>query len=119
MEKVINILENSQNGIRISDILKHINMKNGRLEKCLKFLIIDGPIYKEKSKYYRSINPWHPDFEHSKKITEIRKQEFKSMNYYTKTKKCYMEYISNELDDKYSHNVVNVVIVGENIFPKT
>lgn len=67
MQKVINILEDSENGLRISEILRQINMKSGRLEKCLKFLIIDGSIYKEKSKYYRSVNSWQPDFEHSKK----------------------------------------------------
>lgn len=118
MEKVIDLLENSPTGMRLSDILKEINMKNSRLEKCLKFLQIDGSIYKEKSKYYRSINPWNPDFEHSKKITNIRKQELKSMNYYTKTQECYMEYISKELDDKYAKQCGKCSNCrGENIFP--
>ena len=120
MQKVINILEDSENGLRISEILRQINMKSGRLEKCLKFLIIDGSIYKEKSKYYRSVNSWQPDFEHSKKITAIRKKELESMNYYTKTKDCYMEYISNELDDKYSRKCGRCSNCRErDIFPTT
>ncbi len=118
MESVINILEETNNGLSINGILPYINMKHGRLEKCLKFLQIDGAIYKDGSKYYRSINPWHPDFEHSRKITEIRKQELKSMNEYTNTKNCYMKFISDELDDKYSKECGKCSnCKGENIFP--
>lgn len=118
MQKVIELLEDSYSGLKLSEILKQINMKNGRLEKCLKFLIIDGAIYKEKSKYYRSMNPWEPDFEHSRKINMIRRAELESMNKYTQTKSCYMEYISNELDDKYSKECGRCSNCrGKNIFP--
>ncbi|MEG1483717.1 RecQ family ATP-dependent DNA helicase [Clostridium sp.] len=118
MQNVINMLDDSPTGLKLSEILKQINMKSGRLEKCLKFLLIDGAIYKERSKYYRSINPWEPDFEHSRKITSIRRKELKSMNQYTETKICYMEYISNELDDKYAQKCGKCSNCrGEKIFP--
>lgn len=120
MQRVIDLLEDSYSGLKLSEILKQINMKSGRLEKCLKFLIIDGAIYKEKSKYYRSINPWESDFEHSGEITAIRRKELESMNDYTETKGCYMEYISNELDDKYSTKCGKCSNCrGSNIFPIT
>lgn len=102
MNEVIRILDESYVGLTLNNILSSINMKHGRLEKCLKFLQIDGAIYKEGSKYHKSINPWIPDFEHSKKITEIRKNELIAMNEYTKTDLCYMKYISDELDDKFA-----------------
>ena len=69
MNNVVRILESSDSGLSLNNILTHINMKYGRLEKCLKFLQIEGVLYKEKSKYYRSVNPWIPDFSHSDKIT--------------------------------------------------
>lgn len=102
MQKIIDLLEDSDCGLKLNEILKRINMKDSRLKKCLKFLLIDQVIYKENGKYYRSTNTWKPDFEHSRKITEIRKKELESMNKYTETKNCYMEYILNELDDKSS-----------------
>lgn len=118
MKNVIDILDNANTGLSINGILPHINMKSGRLEKCLKFLQIDGAIYKEKSKYYRSMNPWTPDFEHSNKITQIRKQELEAMNEYTSTKDCYMKFISDELDDQYATNCGKCSNCrGENIFP--
>ena len=104
MNNVVRILESSDSGLSLNNILTHINMKYGRLEKCLKFLQIEGVLYKEKSKYYRSVNPWIPDFSHSDKITQIRKDELKSMNEYTDSDKCYMKFIADELDDKFSRN---------------
>jgi len=120
MNGVINILEQSYSGLSINGILPSINMRHGRLEKCLKFLQIDEAIYKEGSKYYRSINHWKPDLEHSRKITEIRKNELKAMNDYTKTSRCNMEFISDELDDKFSKKCGKCSNCrGEDIFPNT
>lgn len=120
MESVVNILDNSESGLSINGILSKINMKQKRLDKCLKFLQIEGAIYKEGSKYYKSMNQWIPDFEHSKKITQIRKNELESMNHYTSTKNCYMKFIADELDDKYASDCGKCSnCTGKNIFPNS
>lgn len=87
-------------GIKEKQILSLVNMKSGRLEKCLKYLEVDGAIYKEKdSKYFPTTNNWKPNLEYSNAISEIRRHELKRMNDYIKTDGCLMEFIAKELDD--------------------
>lgn len=100
----------SNPGIRQSSLEVHINMKKGKIEKCLDYLLVNGEIYKEKGKFYKTPRPWIPDTEKSKKITAIRKEELKQMNDFTRWENCYMKYIADMLDDPYAqkcHNCAN------------
>jgi ATP-dependent DNA helicase RecQ len=75
------------------------NMKWSRVEKCLKYLEVNGDIYLENKGYYKAPRPWKPDLEKSRKITEKRYRELENINRYAVTELCYMEYIARELDD--------------------
>lgn len=101
MDIIIGTLESSD-GLSINGIMKEIDMSKGRVENCLKFLMINGDIYKEGSKYYKSPKPWIVDMEYSKVITRTRQRELEIMNEFIKTKDCYMEYVAKELDDPFS-----------------
>lgn len=98
MQEIVQVLANS-NGLTRTQIEGYLNMKAGRIEKCIKFLEIDGAIYKSGSKYHRSANPWQPNLEYSEAITTIRKNELQRMNDYIHTDQCYMAFIAQELDD--------------------
>jgi ATP-dependent DNA helicase, RecQ family len=99
MIKVVDSIK-MNDGIKEKQILSLVNMKSGRLEKCLKYLEVDGAIYKEKnSKYYPTTNNWEPNLEYSHAISEIRRYELKRMNDYIETDQCLMEFIAKELDD--------------------
>lgn len=116
MVDIINVIKEVK-GISINDILNKVNMKDGKLRKCLKFLEIDGAIYKENSKYYKSAKNWNPDLNHSDKITKIRYYELEAMDKYISTKDCYMQFISRELDDPFSKKCGKCSnCLGENIF---
>lgn len=98
MNEVINLV--SQNpGIRLADFEMKMNMKQTGIEKCLKYLLVNGDIYKDDSKYYKTPKPWKPDLKKSEEITEIRKNELKQMNEFTDISDCYMKYIADALDD--------------------
>jgi len=101
MDIIIGTLESSD-GLSINGIMKEIDMSKGRVENCLKFLLINGDIYKEGSKYYKSPKPWIVDMEYSKVITRTRQRELEIMNEFIKTKDCYMEFVAKELDDPFS-----------------
>ncbi|MBR1691628.1 MAG: ATP-dependent DNA helicase RecQ [Lachnospiraceae bacterium] len=89
-------------GIRQADIEKYINMKPAKIKACLKYLLVNGDIYKEKSVYYKAAREWKPDLEKSGKITEVRKAELRQMNDFVKISECYMKYIAHILDDDYA-----------------
>lgn len=86
-------------GIALSEIEKHVNMKRGKIEICLKYLLVQGDIYKENSLYYKAARKWQPDLNKSREITRIRKEELEQMNEFTKISGCYMEFIATALDD--------------------
>ncbi len=98
MSEVINLVMQNP-GLRKTDFERNINMKPTRIEKCLKYLLVNGDIYKDGPKYYKTPRLWEPDLKKSEQITEIRKNELKQMNEFVHTSDCYMRYIANALDD--------------------
>lgn len=104
MQQIVCLIEEADEGISKNKILSGVNLKAGRVDKCLKFLEIDGIIYKDKTSYFRSTNEWIPDVKRGKEITELRYEELNKMREYVDTKECYMKFIANELNDPYAHN---------------
>lgn len=107
-------------GIKLTDFEKYINMKQSKIKACIKYLQVNGDIYKEKNLYYKSANKWEPDLEKSAAITEIRKKELKQMNEFTHISGCYMEYIASVLDDPMAHKCHCCAnCLGEELIPAT
>ncbi len=103
MEKIMKeIRANPGSGFKQTDLEKTINMKSTKIKDCMKYLMVEGAVYKEGSSYYPTARPWEPDMEKSRRITQIRENELKRMNAYVNTKNCYMEYVAHELNDPYA-----------------
>jgi ATP-dependent DNA helicase RecQ len=101
MEAVVNtVMEHP--GIRITQFEKYINMKATKIKACVKYLLVNGDIYVEDKKYYKTTRIWKPDLEKSREITNIRKKELLEMKEFSKQGNCYMEYIANVLDDPHA-----------------
>jgi ATP-dependent DNA helicase RecQ len=115
--------DHEQLGMTRGEIMNQVDIAKGRLENSLKFLLVNGDIYKEKIKgqvlYFKSISPWKPDMEYSERITNIRKHELKRMNDFINTKECYMKFVANELNDTTAHDCGKCSnCVGYPIFPE-
>ncbi len=91
-------------GIKLYDIMYHLNCSKGRVEKTLKFLENEDLIYKEKSKYYASANTFVYNEAHYNEVKNIRYNEQSQMLNFIKTDGCYSKYIVNCLDDKTTEN---------------
>ena len=98
MTEVVETINNYP-GIKIGQMEKHINMKLGKIKACVKYLLVDGAIYVENSKYYKTAREWKPNLEKSRRITEIREHELLKIEEFSRQKDCYMEFIARELDD--------------------
>ncbi|GAB6155800.1 hypothetical protein JCM17380_45510 [Desulfosporosinus burensis] len=61
MVRIVHLIEESDHGLTINEILKLANLSKGRIERCIKVLEIDGIIAKNKSTYFRTVNPWNLD----------------------------------------------------------
>lgn len=98
MDDMIHVISSSD-GINKGQIESGINMKVSKIDACIKYLLVNGDIYIDNKKYYKTPRPWKPDIERSKEITEIRKKELQQMDEFIKTDKCSMEFIAKVLDD--------------------
>lgn len=90
-------------GISTSVLSTKVNLSKGRIENVIKFLVINGDVYKEKTKYYKTPKAWEPDMAYSKQITLIRNEELKQMQKLATLESCYMEFIACQLNDKQAH----------------
>jgi len=86
-------------GIRKSEFERYVDMKEKRIDQCIKYLLVSGDIYKDEGKYYKTPKMWNPDLQKSKEITEIRYNELAQMNEFIRIDQCYMKYIAEKLDD--------------------
>ncbi len=98
MDSLIRLLSAS-NGMTKNEISSKLNYSMSRIDKCLKYLLVNGDIYKEKSYYYKSVKLWKPDLDISNQISEMRRKELARMNDFVGIDTCYMQFITRELND--------------------
>lgn len=99
LEMILRIIENSDSGLTINELCKVVNMSKKGIEKCLSLLDLNKIIAKDRTKYFRTTYPY--DYENFKveEVLQTRYRELDLMEEYTNTKKCYMKFLANELDD--------------------
>ena len=97
-----------------------LNIKRARVEKALMFLLNDGFIYKEKSKYYVSPKPFQYREEHYAAVTAIRRREMEQMKALVQTEECYSRFIVRALDDHGAENCGHCAnCLGHPLIPET
>jgi ATP-dependent DNA helicase RecQ len=98
--EVINALADAD-GLSIRDLEQNVNLRQGQLEKVLKYLSVQSPspVAKHGSKWYRT--PVHYEMDHKKIafLTNQRREEFTRMEEYLVHNKCLMSYLREELND--------------------
>ncbi len=102
MRDVIDVI-NEHPGIKKNSMQRYTDMKYTHIEKSLKYLEVNGDIYIDNSKYYKTPRMWMPDLERSQAVTKTRKKELENIIAFSKSTQCYMEYIAKELDDRNAH----------------
>lgn len=99
LENILHIIENSDSGLSINELCKVVNMTQGGIKKCLSLLDLNKIIAKDKSKYFRTTYPYNYEDFKVEEVLETRYRELNLMEEYINTKKCYMKFLANELDD--------------------
>jgi ATP-dependent DNA helicase RecQ len=103
LQQVLEVVEKSEEGLSINGILHNLNLSKTKIDKCLKFLEVEGAIAKDKSSYFRTANAWQPDLARSKAVTQRRYQELARMQeFVAEQSRCLMEFVADELDDPFA-----------------
>jgi ATP-dependent DNA helicase RecQ len=98
LKQVVGAIEETD-GLMIRELETRINLSRGKIERCLKVLEVDGAIVHENRRYGRTVKPWEPDEERSRRVTALRYQEVARMQAFVETETCLMEFVARELDD--------------------
>jgi ATP-dependent DNA helicase RecQ len=98
MEAVLALLE-AEGPLTIAEIMIHLNLSRGVIEKTIKLLELDGAIGREKQRYARTPGAWSPDVARMEAVTNQRLHELEEMRRYIAHDGCLMEFLARALDD--------------------
>ncbi|PSW66249.1 RecQ family ATP-dependent DNA helicase [Photobacterium leiognathi subsp. mandapamensis] len=96
-------LVESQNGIKLAELEKHINCSKGRLEHIIKFLTSEfpSPIMKHGPQYYRTTSDYCLPHDKIERLNSLKTDEWQRLlDYFNGSlNRCLMQVLGQELDD--------------------
>ncbi len=99
-EEVVSLLERRNASMMAKEILAEVNEREGRLEKLLKILEVEGAVEREGRGWIRTLARWVFDHERVVAVTELRRVEQEQMRAYIASNKCRMRLLRGYLDDR-------------------
>lgn len=91
----------------LPEMLQQVNIGRGALEIALKILETDGAVgvdsSSDRQRFFRTPNPWQPDYERMRSVTALRYRELEQMHEYMEHSGCLMEFLAYALDDVEAH----------------
>lgn len=76
-----------------------VNTRRKRIEAMLKILEVEGAVYREGTRWFRSAMPWEYPTDRIEGVTAHRRIEQAAMAEYATTDACLMQLLRGELDD--------------------
>lgn len=101
VEKVLEALDDADNGLTVNNLLKIVNLRDGQLKKVLKLLAVmdNPPVTKQGTRWYRTALPFAADRPRIQRLADQRAAEWGRVLDYARADTCLMEFLSRELDD--------------------
>ena len=100
VECILDALDNSD-GLSVRELEVQANLRQGQIEKVLKYLNVEtpAPLIKDGSKWMRTPVAYVMDHDKIQRLTAQREVEWQEMRDYLRSQTCLMEYLRNALDD--------------------
>ena len=86
-------------GMTKRSLQEAVNIRWSRLEAMLKILEVEGAVYRDGSKWFRSAQRWSYPTERVAAVTASRRMEQAAMAEFVTTEQCLMEFLREQLDD--------------------
>lgn len=98
--EVLDALE-QQDGLTLPQLQAHVNMRQGQIEKVLKYLSVEnpGPVIKSGSQWRRTPVPYRMDHARIARLTQQREEEYREVERYIDSPYCLMAFLQVALDD--------------------
>ena len=100
--EMLRAIGESDEGLSVVELMARMNVRRGKLEQALKFVMSENPspVVKVKSKYVATpfLSQYELPAENIQRLTDIRHQELARMDEYVRTGDCLMNFLCSELD---------------------
>ncbi len=104
VELILNALQEADDGMRVRELERAVNLRPSQIEKVLKLLVVEpqSPVMRLDSKWYRTPNSFAMDCERIAHLTRQRELEWAQMQEYLANRCCSMQFLAAALDDNTS-----------------
>ncbi|MBP7493664.1 MAG: RecQ family ATP-dependent DNA helicase [Rhodoferax sp.] len=101
---ILRALEEADDGMRVRDLERAVNLRPSQIEKVLKLLVVEpqSPVMRIDGKWFRTPNPFAMDHERIEHLTRQRELEWEQMQEYLANRCCSMQFLATALDDNTS-----------------
>ena len=101
---ILNALEAADDGMKVRDLERSVNLRSSHIEKVLKLLVVEpqSPVIRVDGLWFRTLNPYAMDRERIAHLTRQREQEWAQMQEYVESHCCSMQFLATALDDNTS-----------------
>jgi len=101
VEQVLDTLRQARAPLKMAGLQRQLNLTVGKLDKVLKFLLLESPapVQKTPAGFVRNPVAWQMPIERIERITNLRRREQDRMREYMTAGSCLMQFLSEELSD--------------------
>nr|WP_315494216.1 RecQ family ATP-dependent DNA helicase [uncultured Rhodoferax sp.] len=101
VNRILGALEAADDGMKIRDIERAVNLRQSQIEKVLKLLVVEptSPVIRIDGAWFRTPNPYQLDRERIAHLTAQREAEWDQMKAYLANERCLMQFLAEALDD--------------------
>lgn len=120
VNRILDALEAAEDGMKIRDIERTVNLRQSHIEKVLKLLVVEplSPVLRTEGTWYRTLNPYQLDRQRIAHLTAQREAEWNQMKTYLANERCLMQFLAEALDDPNSQPCgLCAVCLGQPVLP--
>jgi ATP-dependent DNA helicase RecQ len=101
IDELLTAMRAADDTVTVPKLQERVNLSKGKIEKILKFLLLESPspIQKTAAGYVLNPVPWQMPVDRIERIVNLRRQEQERMKAYMAYQKCLMQFLAEELND--------------------
>lgn len=101
VEQLLAAMRTVDSALTVPQLQQRVNLSRGKIEKILKFLLLESPAPIQKTAAGHVLNPvrWQMPVDRIERITDLRRDEQERMRVYMGSHDCLMQFLAEELND--------------------
>lgn len=101
VDQLLTAMRAVDRALSVPKLQQRVNLSKGKIEKILKFLLLESPAPVQRTAAGYVLNPvrWQMPVDRIERITNLRRIEQERMRIYMRSQDCLMQFLADELND--------------------